>query len=109
MFDANMAALRADAQLEDFRFHDIRRTVSTRLAESGVEQNINSRILNHVARQTNGERFDPVAAVYNRAAYAMEKREAFDKWAAKLEEIVGCRLIEPTEPAKVIPLRRSAV
>ena len=46
--------------------------------------------MNHVARQTNGERFDPVAAVYNRAAYAKEKREALEKWAVKLAEIVGC-------------------
>jgi hypothetical protein len=110
--DLEGLALRTDSELRDswrsLRFHYIRRTVSTRLAELGVEQNINSRILNHVAKQTNGERLDPVAAVYNRASFANEKREALDKWAVKLEEIVGCKLIEPAEPARVISLRSAA-
>jgi integrase len=42
-FHTNMKHLRRDAKLDNFRFHDIRHTVSTKLAELGVEQNINSR------------------------------------------------------------------
>jgi hypothetical protein len=63
-----------ESRRQNFRVHDIRRTVSTNLAKLGIEQNINSRILNHVAKQTNGERLDAVAAVYNRALFAKEKR-----------------------------------
>lgn len=38
---------RAKARLDDFRFHDLRHTVGTRLAEQGVPVNVIQEILAH--------------------------------------------------------------
>ena len=64
--------------------HDLRRTMSTRLAERGVLPHVIERLLNHSSGVVSG-----VAAVYNRATYAAEVRAAAELWSdyvSKLEE-----------------------
>jgi hypothetical protein len=63
--------------LKPWRVHDIRRTVATRLGDIGVLPHVVEAILNHVSGHKAG-----VAGIYNRAAYAAEKRDALEKWAA---------------------------
>jgi integrase len=74
------------AQLAPWRLHDIRRTVATRLGDIGVLPHVVEAILNHVSGHRAG-----VAGVYNRAAYAAEKRAALDLWAAHIVEAVTGR------------------
>jgi integrase len=67
----------------DWRLHDIRRTVSTGLAELGVRIEVTERILNHKAGALGG-----VAGVYNRFGYLPEMREALERWSGHVAELV---------------------
>ncbi|WP_319585287.1 tyrosine-type recombinase/integrase [uncultured Desulfobulbus sp.] len=79
-----------------FTPHDLRRTLRTRLAELGIDD--------VTAEQVLGHKIMGIAGVYNRHGYDNEKRQALEKWARKLRQIVG---IEEPETGKVIPLRRA--
>jgi integrase len=74
--------------------HDLRRTAATGMAELGVAPHIVEAVLNHVSGARAG-----VAGVYNRAAYAPEKKAALERWAQHVEAVVT------GEPARVAPLR----
>jgi integrase len=80
--------------LPDWRLHDIRRSVSTHMANNGVQPHIIEAVLNHVSGHKAG-----VAGIYNRAMYATEKAAALTLWADHLRAIIngGAR--------KVLPLR----
>jgi integrase len=69
----------ADAGVEAFTLHDLRRTCRTGLAQIGVEPHIAERVLNHVQGK--------IAGTYDRHAYLKEKRDALDRWAMRLREI----------------------
>jgi integrase len=69
---------------EEWRFHDLRRTVATNLAMLRVPPHVIEAVLNHKSGIVSG-----VAAVYNRHAYLEEKREALGQWSEKLEELVS--------------------
>jgi len=68
--------------LRDWRFHDIRRTATTGMAQLGVPPHIADRILNHVQGTIRG-----VAAVYNRHTYLAERRQALHMWAERLHAL----------------------
>ena len=78
----------------EWRLHDIRRTVATRTAELGVQPHVVEAILNHVSGHKAG-----VAGVYNRALYAVEKRQALELWNEHV------RALLERDSAPVIPLR----
>jgi len=61
--------------------HDLRRTVATRLSQSGIPAEDVSAVLNHVRTDVTGRHYDH----YQRAA---EKRVALDAWATTVTEIV---------------------
>jgi integrase len=65
-------------------FHDMRRTAASGMAALGIAPHVVEAVLNHRSGTIKG-----VAAVYNRYNYASEKRDALDKWAARVAEIVG--------------------
>jgi integrase len=67
-----------------WRLHDLRRTCATTMAEIGVAPHIVEAVLHHIS----GAKAS-VAGVYNRAAYAAEKKAALEHWAAHIEAIVG--------------------
>lgn len=77
---------RAKVQLDrwsgvtDWKFHDIRRTVVTNLSKLGVDRFLLQRIVNHAD--------SGVTAIYDRYSYLEEKRDALQKWADRLDEIV---------------------
>jgi integrase len=62
-----------------WRVHDLRRSAATHMAEIGIAPHIVEAVLNHIS----GFRAS-VAGTYNRAAYAVEKKEALERWSAHL-------------------------
>ncbi|MCP3475076.1 integrase family protein [Bradyrhizobium sp. CCGUVB1N3] len=77
--------MKKNAGLDWLRLHDLRRTMATRAAMLGIAPHIIERILNHVS---SGE-ITPLAQIYNRYKYLPEIKEAFGKYEAHLEEIIG--------------------
>ena len=75
--------LRAMASIHNgaYRWHDLRRTVATRLAALGTPEGTISRVLGHAQRGV-------TATVYNQHQYDDEKRCALDKWVRSLLAIV---------------------
>lgn len=67
----------------DWRLHDIRRTVATNMAMMGVQPHVIEAVLNHKSGIVSG-----VAAVYNRHAYIEEKRAALEKWEQKIIQLL---------------------
>ncbi|WP_027834871.1 tyrosine-type recombinase/integrase [Maritalea myrionectae] len=67
-----------------WRFHDLRRTMATGMAELRVAPHIIEAILNHKSGIFSG-----VAAVYNRHLYLDEKLEALELWANKIEMVTS--------------------
>lgn len=72
---------REQSGLAPFTAHDLRRTAATRMASAGVPRVVVGKILNHAERG--------VTAIYDRASYDQEKREALDLWAGELLRLVG--------------------
>ncbi len=68
---------------DEWRIHDIRRSVTTFMAEMGIAPHVVDKLLNHVSGAIRG-----VAAVYNKHAYTDERRRALDAWARRLAAIV---------------------
>ena len=65
--------------VENWKFHDLRRTVATNLTKLGIDRLILQKIINHSERG--------VTQIYDRYSYMDEKREALQKWADRLDEI----------------------
>ena len=78
----------------DWRFHDLRRTAVTNMAELGVLPHVIEAVVNHISGHKGG-----VAGVYNRAAYSEEKKAALELWADHLTAIVS------GQPARVVSIR----
>ena len=78
-FSRSKERLDRRADVYRWRLHDVRRTVSTSLAELGVEPHIIDAVLNHKSGVIKG-----VAAVYNRYPYLSEMREALERWAGAI-------------------------
>ncbi len=79
--------------VSDWTFHDIRRTVSTRMAELGVSLEVRRHLLNHARPKLD--------QVYNVYEFRAEKLRALEAWAERLRWIVS-----DNRDAKVVPLRR---
>jgi len=69
--------------LPSWRLHDLRRTCATGMAELGVQPHIIEAVLNHVSGHKAG-----VAGIYNRARYEDEMRDALQRWADHLNQII---------------------
>lgn len=67
----------------DWTFHDLRRTMATRMAPLGINLAVVEKVLNHTSGSLRG-----VAAVYQRHDFKNEKRDALDAWAAHVMRIV---------------------
>ena len=63
----------------DWRIHDIRRTAASGMARLGVAPHVIEKVLNHKSGIISG-----VAAIYNRYAYEIEKREALERWSTHI-------------------------
>ena len=78
-----------------WRLHDLRRTAATGMAEIGVAPHIVEAALNHISGHKGG-----VAGIYNRAAYAQEKKAALERWADHV-----ARLLSDCPAEVVVPMR----
>ncbi|KIN72689.1 putative phage-related integrase [Sulfitobacter guttiformis KCTC 32187] len=63
-------------------FHDLRRTVATRMEGMGIPISVTEAVLNHVSGSKSG-----IVGIYQRHKYVTEKRDALDRWADELERI----------------------
>jgi integrase len=78
----------------DWRLHDIRRTVTSGMAQLGIAPHIADKILNHQSGTISG-----VAAVYQKHAFIDERRTALDRWGKHVQS-----LLEGTTNDNVLPL-----
>jgi integrase len=97
-YEFYLPAIREAAELDDFRFHDLRRTATTGMAGLGVDDRTLDRVTNHTVRGVS-----QVAATYNRHGYEDEKRAALTLWANHVDTIIA------PEPAalRLVPQRAS--
>ncbi|WP_105438480.1 site-specific integrase [Neorhizobium sp. T25_13] len=70
-----------EATLPDWVFHDVRRTVRTRLSALRINADVAEMVIGH--GKTGLRR------VYDQHQFEPEMREALDRWAAKLKQIVA--------------------
>ena len=80
--------------IEDWRFHDLRRTMATNMAMLRIQPHVIEAVLNHKNGVVSG-----VAAVYNRHAYIDEKREALTAWADHVGDTTNYSVELPTSQA----------
>ena len=97
--DARVAELRKEAFIQQhsslpepdemspmtWTLHDLRRTLSTWLNESGVEPHVVEALLNHAS----GAAKSGVAGVYNKALYREPKQAALARWEAHVRGLVA--------------------
>ena len=74
----------SDVDAPDWVIHDLRRSVATNLQKLGVRLEVTEAVLNHVSGSRAG-----IVGVYQRHSFAAEKRDALDKWAARVAAILG--------------------
>ncbi len=65
--------------------HDLRRTLSTNMAEFGVPQLVVEKLLNHIS----GGEQSPIAQVYNQYTYLPEMRAAVQAYEAHIHSLIG--------------------
>ncbi|WP_321830280.1 tyrosine-type recombinase/integrase [Thalassovita sp.] len=93
--------VRKGSGVEDFNFHDLRRTFMTVLAEQGVgDPTVADALLNHRQSTTRAG----VLAAYNHATLWPQKVRMMDAWAALLERAVASGDWGPGDSA--VPFRR---
>lgn len=83
--DASMAkaAKVAKAEIEPWRFHDLRRTVATRLQRFGVAHETVEHLLNHREKSRTG-----IGQIYQTHGFGPEKRRALERWETELARVL---------------------
>jgi integrase len=71
--------------VENWVFHDLRRTAATVMAQLRVPPHVTEKVLNHRSAETTG----PVGKIYQRYDYLEERREALELWAATCMRIAA--------------------
>ena len=85
---------KAGITASSWRLHDLRRTCASGMQKLGVSVPVIEKALNHISGTFRG-----IVGVYQTHDYADEVRIALQRWADRVEEIVGGK------PAKVVKLR----
>lgn len=98
-FGKAKAVLDEASGVEEWRLHDLRRTMATGLQRLGVRLEVTEAVLNHVSGSRAG-----IVGIYQRHDYAAEKRVALDAWGEHVASIVDGRPIGEN----VTPIRRMA-
>ena len=83
-FSERKARLDQLAKIAPWTVHDLRRTVASGLAKLGTDLAVIEKVLNHVSGS-----FAGIVGVYQRHEFADEKRDALQKWADHVEELVS--------------------
>jgi len=84
------------AKIEDWRVHDLRRSVATGMQRLGVNLQTIEAVLGHTAGSRAG-----IVGVYQRHSFDAEKRAALEAWGAQV-----MNLVEGRELGKVLPMTR---
>jgi len=84
LLDIEIAKLPGGDKIEDWSFHDLRRTFASGAARLGVQPHVVEACLNHKTGVISG-----VAGVYNRHDYGPEKKAAWRLWEAHVLKIGG--------------------
>jgi intergrase/recombinase len=71
------------SEVADWRLHDIRRTVVSRMAKLGIAPHVADKILNHQSGTISG-----VAAVYQRHEFLNERKTALDAWGSYVQSLL---------------------
>ena len=99
-FKLAKAELDRRSGVTDWRLHDLRRTVVTGMARLGVPPHVADKILNHQSGTISG-----VAAVYQKHEFLTERKDALNKWARHLTEVIeGQSANRFTEPVLGTPI-----
>ena len=69
--------------VSEWRLHDIRRTVTSGMAQLGIRPHIADKILNHQSGTISG-----VAAVYQRHKFLKERKTALDAWGNYVQSLL---------------------
>jgi integrase len=77
----HVVLVRTRSGVADFRLHDLRRTVRTRIAQLGVAPHVAERVLGHVPAG--------IERTYNVHDFVPEMRAALNGWAEELRRIVA--------------------
>jgi integrase len=77
----HVVLVRTRSGVADFRLHDLRRTVRTRIAQLGVAPHVAERVLGHVPAG--------IERTYNVHDFVPEMRAALNAWAEELRRIVA--------------------
>ena len=85
---------KAGITASSWRLHDLRRTCASGMQKLGISVPVVEKALNHVSGTFRG-----IVGVYQQHDYADEIRVALQRWADRVDEIVGGK------PAKVVKLR----
>lgn len=88
------------APLPDWVHHDIRRSVATGMAGTGIQPHIIEAVLNHVSGHKGG-----IAGIYNRAQYIAEKAQALARWGEHVDAVVTSAVVPSAKVVK-LPRRR---
>src|SRR5699024_9155288 len=76
--------IQSQSSVDDFRPHDLSRTVASYMGKLGVDRTVAGKLLNHKGMARDGQ----VTAIYDRHDYADEKRRALNRWSHKLQQII---------------------
>ena len=71
------------SEVTEWRLHDIRRTVVSRMAKLGIAPHVADKILNHQSGTISG-----VAAVYQRHEFLEERKTALDAWGNYVQSLL---------------------
>lgn len=93
--DALLRKTATAAKIKGIRPHDLRRTVSNRMAEMGIPLHVIGHVLSHAQGSEN-----VTEKHYIPHSFLPEMRAALERWAARLEQILT------SEPAKVVRMAR---
>ncbi len=69
--------------MEEWHFHDLRRTAATGMAAMGIAPHVVERVLNHISGSQGG-----LVGVYQRHDYRPERKAALIAWGAHAEAVV---------------------
>jgi integrase len=99
-FSRGKKALDERLDIPEWRHHDVRRSVASRMGDIGIMPHIIEQILNHQS----GHRRGP-AGVYNRSVYEREVRAAMALWSDHISSLItgGERKIVAFERAAATP------
>ena len=76
-----MQRIAAAAAIPHWTIHDLRRTAATMMGSMKVSPFIVERVLGHTDNR--------ITAIYDRSSYDDDKREALERWGARLEELLA--------------------